>query len=68
MKERKEIEKRERRRRKGERKKEKRKAVFRRLELKRKRSKVRIFDEGYAARGRFSPTPVHFTPRGHVGA
>ena len=45
---------RERRRRKGERKKEKRKAVFRRLELVRPRSKVRIFDEGYAPNGRDS--------------
>ena len=61
-------EKRERRRRKGERKKENMKAVFRRLKLIRPRSKVRIFDEGCAARGRFPPTPIHFTPRGRVGA
>ena len=47
-------EKRERRRRKEERKKEKRKAVFRRSELVRARSKVHIFDEGYAPRGRDS--------------
>ena len=69
-KERKEREekKRERRRRKGERKKEKRKAVFRRSELVRPRSKVCIFDEGYATRGRFPLTPIHFTPRGRVGA
>ena len=49
-----EKEKRERRRRKGERKKEKKKAVFRRSELVRPRSKVRIFDEGCAPRGRDS--------------
>ena len=41
-------------RRKGERKKEKRKAVFRRSELVKPRSKVRIFDEGCASRGRDS--------------
>ena len=45
---------RERRRRKEERKKEKRKAVFRRSKLVRLRSKVRIFDEGCASRGRES--------------
>ena len=61
-------EKRERKRRKRERKKEKRKAVFRQSELVRPRSKVLIFDEGCATRGRFPPTPVHFTPRGRVGA
>ena len=44
-------EKREKRRRKGERNKEKRKAVFRRSELVRLRSKVRIFDEGCAPIG-----------------
>ena len=32
------------------------------------RSKVRIFDEGCTTRGRFPPTPVHFTPKGRVGA
>ena len=55
-KERKEREekKRERRRRKGERKKEKRKVVFRRSELVRPKSKVRIFDESCAPRGRDS--------------
>ena len=69
-KERKEREekKREIRRRKGERKMEKRKAVFRRSELVKPRSKVCIFDEGYATRGRFPPTSIHFTPRGRVGA
>ena len=45
---------RERRRRKGERKKEKKKAVFRQSELVRPRSKVHIFDEGCAPRGRDS--------------
>ena len=53
---------------KRERKKENMKAVFRRSKLIRPRSKVRIFDEGCAARGRFPSTPVHFTPRGRVGA
>ena len=47
-------EKRERKRRKGERKKETRKAVFRRSKLVRPRSKVHIFDEGCALRGRDS--------------
>ena len=49
-----EKEKRERMRRKEERKKEKTEVVFRRLELIRARSKVRIFDEGCAPRGRDS--------------
>ena len=57
-----------RRRRKEERKKEKRKAMFRRSELTKPRSKVRIFNESCATRGRFPPTPIHFTPRGRVGA
>ena len=47
-------EERERRRRKGERKKENRKSVFRRSELIRPRSKVRIFYEGCTPRGRDS--------------
>ena len=47
-------EKRERRRRKGERKKENRKAVFPWSELVRPRSKVHIFNGGYASRGRDS--------------
>ena len=51
---RKSKEKKKRRRRKGERKKEKRKAMFRRPELVRPRSKVHIFDEGCASRGRDS--------------
>ena len=44
----------ERRRRKGERKREKRKSAFRRSELVGPRSKVYIFDEGYAPRDRDS--------------
>ena len=47
---------------------EKRKVVFRRSELVRPRSKVLIFDEGCTTRGRFPPTPIHFTPKGRVGA
>ena len=47
-------EKRERRRRKGERKREKRKSAFQRLKLVGLRSKVCIFDEGYALRIRDS--------------
>ena len=66
-KERKREEKRKRMRRKGERKKEKIKAMFRRSEPVRPRSKVRIFDEGCATRGRFPPTSVLSTPRGRVG-
>ena len=61
-------ENREIRRRKGEKKKEKRKVMFRRSELIRPRSKVCIFNEGCATRGRFTYTPVHFTPRGRVVA
>ena len=53
---------------KRERKNEKRKAVFRRSELVKPRRKVRIFNEGYAIRGRFPPTLVHFMPKGRVGA
>ena len=44
----------ERKRRKGERKRGKRISAFRRLELVRPRSKVRIFDEGYTPRSRDS--------------
>ena len=47
-------EKRERRRRNGERKREKRNLAFRRSELVGLRSKVCIFDEDYALRGRDS--------------
>ena len=46
--------KKERMRRKGERKMEKRKSIFRRSELGGPRSKVCIFDKGYAQRGRNS--------------
>ena len=47
-------EKRERRRRKGKRKREKRKSVFRWSKLTEPKSKVHIFDEDYAPRGRDS--------------
>ena len=49
-------------------KKEKMKAVFRWSKLVRPRSKVLIFDEGYATRGRFPPMPRGLTISAHFEA